>query len=119
LPASLRHVLEFLCQQTFVSHAGQSKEWWSDLRIKLELGVTGSKAAIDRLAREMLANGWIELARRYGRVRRYRLTDAGRSCAAVLQPLFKSPAAQSRIRPAPRAAGQLGWGVCSSAAYKA
>jgi hypothetical protein len=56
--------------QTIVSHAGQSKEWWSDLRIKLGLGViiTGSKAAIDRLAREMLANGWIEPAGSYGRL---------------------------------------------------
>ena len=97
----LRCVQEFLCLEAQYSERKEPNEHWFD-----RFGVWGTftehKADVERLARELRARGWIEKVTSRAAARRYRLTEAGRRYAAESRHLFKWPAAQSRIRPAPR-----------------
>jgi hypothetical protein len=100
----LRQAQEFLC--------GHEYSEWFDFefgarRLARDQDEPERSRTLQRITREMLARGWIEKVASRAAAQRYKLTEAGRRYAAESRHLFKWPAAQSRIRPAPRYAGRL------------
>src|SRR5262245_25938137 len=101
----LRDVQEFLCGH-------EHSEWfdfdWLDARrLALDHDEPERSRTLQRITHEMLARGWIEKVASRSAKQRYKLTEGGRRYAAESRYLFKWPAAQSRIGPAPRYAGRL------------
>jgi hypothetical protein len=100
----LRRVQEFLCRKVQYSEREGSNERWFD-RFGVWSTFTEDKADVERLACELMARGWIKKVASRAATQRYKLTEAGCRYAAECRHLFKWPAAQSRIRPAPRSYG--------------
>jgi DNA-binding MarR family transcriptional regulator len=99
----LRRVQEFLCRH---EHSDWFDFDWVDARrLARDQDEPERSRTVERLAREMLARGWIEKVASRAAARRYRLTQEGRRYTAESRQLFKWPAAQSRIRPAHRSYG--------------
>src|SRR5215472_1128816 len=102
----LRRVQEFICSQARYSERKEPSEQWFD-RFGVWDTFTEDKADVERLARALIARGWIEKVASRAAAQRYKLTEAGRRYAAESRHLFKWPAAQSRIRSESRYADRL------------
>jgi hypothetical protein len=95
-------VWEFLCSR---AERTNPEEHEDDRFERFAIESMLSRDRTDEMVQELLARGWIESANNnYGPTKIdkwFRLTEAGRLLAAQSAHLFKWPAAQSTIRPAP------------------
>lgn len=88
---------EFLCRRLMILE--NSEVDWFDLdHARLSFA---SNKPFDGAEEAMVARAWIEPVPTKSPTKRYRLTDAGKRFAADSQHLFKWPASNGRVRPAP------------------